>query len=277
LNNFNLKSFIYKTGINCLRMFWRVRGGRTIKAFDEKYCITVDTIFPDHRKFRLPQKGCLSEIVRYTDYVQLHSVVNYLSQLKSQPTVVDIGAHYGAYAVVIGKIVQKLGGRVIAVEPNPQSFDVLKQNICLNELENTVMCEQVAIADKTGRMNLELLGAESKITSKQANNSHIVEVITLEQLLKKHKINYVDLMIIDVEGAELAVLRGFPWQSASVDKLFCEFHPYAWKDFGYNKEDMRQFLALHGYRCFDMYFAVHEAFDSEAYIGPTFLYKSECS
>ena len=64
-------------------------------------------------------------------------------------------------------------------------------------------------------------------------------------------------------------------QSASVDKLFCEFHPYAWKDFGYNKEDMRQFLALHGYRCFDMYFKEHKVFDNNVYIGLTYFYKSD--
>jgi hypothetical protein len=92
-----LKSIIYKAGINSLRMFWRFRGRRTIKAFDKKYHVTADTIFPDYRKFRLPKKGCLSEIVRYTDYVQLHSVVNYVMQLKNQPTIIDIEAHHGAY------------------------------------------------------------------------------------------------------------------------------------------------------------------------------------
>ena len=86
----------------------------------------------------------------------------------------------------------------------------------------------------------------------------------------------MDLLIIDVEGAELPVLRGFAWQSASVDRIFCEMHPYAWKDFAYSNEDMRQFLMSHGYRCFDMYFREHKIFDSDAYVGPTFLCKSEC-
>ncbi|MFZ3137365.1 MAG: FkbM family methyltransferase [Thermodesulfovibrionales bacterium] len=175
----NLKATIYKTGINCLRMFWRVRGGRTIKAFDEKYHVTADTVFPDYRKFKLPKKGCLSEIVRYTDYVQLHSVVNYVMQLKNQPTIIDIGAHHGAYAVILGKIIQKKGGRVIAVEPNPQSFDVLKENVLLNKLENTVVCEQFAIADKTGLMNIDLAGSESKLTQEQTDRCCTVEVNTI--------------------------------------------------------------------------------------------------
>ena len=269
-----LKSIIYKTGINSLRMLWRIRGKRIIKAFDQEYHITADTIFPNYRKFKLPKKGCLSEIVRYTDYVQLHSVVNYVTQLKNQPTIIDIGAHHGAYAVILGKIVQKMGGRVIAVEPNPQSFDVLKENVFLNKLENTVVCEQIAIADKTGLMNIDLAGSESKLTQKQTSDCCTVEVTTVDQLLKKHAIKYVDLLMIDVEGAELPVLRGFPWQSVKVEKIVCELHPYAWKDFDYKGEDLSNFLAEHNYRCFDMYFQEHEIFDSETYIGPTFLWKS---
>ena len=252
-------------------MFWRIKGRRNIKAFGEDYHVMADTIFPNYRKFRLPKKGCLSEIVRYTDYVQLHSVVNYVMQLKNQPTIIDIGAHHGAYAVILGKIVRKLGGRFIAVEPNPQSFDVLKQNIRLNKLENTVVCEQIAIADKTGYMNIDLLGSQSRLTLQQSDNCCVAEVTTLEQLLKKHEVNYVDLLMIDVEGAELLVLRGFPWQTVKVGRIFCELHPYAWKDFGYNSEDMTDFLISRGYRCLDMYLNEHITFNSEAYIGPSLL------
>ena len=265
---------IYKTGINSLRIFWRIKGNRTIRAFNEEFHVMADTIFPNYRKFRLPKGGCLSKIVRYTDYVQLHSVVNYVSQLKNQPTIVDVGAHHGAYAVILGKIVQKMGGRVIAVEPNPQSFDVLKQNIRLNGLVDTVICEKVAIADKAGHMNIELISSESKLTANQTNNSYIVEVITLEQLFKKHEIDYVDLLIIDVEGAELLVLRGFPWQSVGVGKLFCELHPYAWEDFNYSGNDIQDFLSEHQYSCFDMYFKEHGIFNTKDYIGPTLFVRS---
>jgi FkbM family methyltransferase len=266
-----LKSIIYKAGINILRMFWRIKGRRNIKAFGEDYYVTVDTIFPNYRNFRLPKKGCLSKIVRYADYVQLHSVVHHATQLKEHPIIIDIGAHHGAYAIILGKIVQKKGGRVIAVEPNPQSFDVLKENVLLNKLGNTVVCEQVAIADKTGCMNIDLVGSESKLTSKQTNHCCAVDVITSDQLLKKYAVSHVDLLIVDVEGAELPVLRGLPWETVAIKKIFCELHPYAWKDFSYSSEDVRGFLNLRGYRCFDMYFKEHVTFNSEAYIGPTLL------
>ena len=105
----------------------------------------------------------------------------------------------------------------------------------------------------------------------QTIHSRLVDVTTMEQLLKKHAINYMDLLIIDVEGAELLVLRGFPWRLVNVGKIFCELHPYAWKDFGYSGVEMSNFLSEHNYRCFDMFLQEHKVFDKEAYIGPTFL------
>jgi FkbM family methyltransferase len=264
-----IKSIIYRAAINLLRVFWRLIGGRRISAFGHEIIVSPETTFPSYRKLRLPKGGCRSEIVRYADYVQMHAVCNFVSGLRNQPVIIDVGAHHGAYAIVIGKSVQKFGGRVIAVEPNPQSCDVLQRNIRLNKLEKTVICEQVAIADKAGHMKIELLGSESKITSAQTNNPYTIEVVTLELLLEKYAIDYVDLLIIDVEGVELPVLRGFPWQSVIVRKIFCELHPYAWKDFGYNGEDMSNFLADHNYHCFDMYFQEHKVFESEPYIGPT--------
>ena len=117
-------------------------------------------------------------------------------------------------------------------------------------------------------------GIERKLPGKKNGNCCPVAVITLERLLQKYDVKKVDLLIIDVEGAELPVLGSFPWQSASVEKIFYELHPYAWKDFDYCAEDFRKFLRDHGYRCFDMYFQEHNIFKSAAYIGPSILVPS---
>jgi hypothetical protein len=118
-------------------------------------------------------------------------------------------------------------------------------------------------------MNIQLIGSESKLISDQTDSCCTVKVMTIDELLKKYAINHVDLMVIDVEGAELPVLRGFPWQSIRIDKIFCELHPYAWKSFNYTVEDMKQFLSENNYRCFDMYLYEHKTFNYESYIGPT--------
>lgn len=264
-----MKSIIYRAAINLLRIFWRLIGGRRISAFGHEIIVSPNTTFPSYRKLKLPKGGCRSEIVRYADYVQMHAVCNFVSGLRNQPVIIDVGAHHGAYAVLIGQIVRHQSGKVIAVEPNPRSFKILCDNVQLNGLEDVVICEQVAVSDSPGSMNLLLDDSQSRITSRQPASSVPVEAVTMKWLLDKHKIRSVDLLIIDVEGAELPVLNGFPWQSVSVEKIFCELHPYAWKDFNYNSDDMRQFLTEHGLDCFDMYFHKYTDFDNDAYIGST--------
>jgi FkbM family methyltransferase len=263
-----IKELIYQTGVRSLRLFWSISGVRRITAFGERFFVTPNTIFPSYRKFPLPKGSCLSEMVRYTDFVQLHSLCNLATELE-KPTIIDIGAYHGAYAIILGKIAQSKGGKVIAVEPISESYTVMVKNIILNGLSNTVICEQVAILDKPGHLNMDLKGVESKLCGKQNGNCCSVAVVTLEQLLQKYDVKKVDLLIIDVEGAELPVLRSFPWQSASVGRIFCELHPYAWKDFGYDGEGMRVFLLEHKYRCIDMYLNEHTTFWNEGYIGPT--------
>jgi FkbM family methyltransferase len=263
-----VKRIIYETSLSFRRFLWKLRGGRRIKAFDQRFWVTPNTIFPTYRKFPLPKGDCLSEIVRYTDFVQLHSVCKLVTKLK-RPTIVEIGAHHGAYAIIMGKIIQKKAGKIIAVEPNPESYGMMVRNVLLNGLEDTIICEKVAIMDKVGRMRMVLDGVQSRITSDQSNSGIPMEVSTLQRLFEKYRIGYVDLLLIDVEGAELSVLNSFPWQSIRVGKIYCELHPYAWENFGYNGEDMRHFLLEHQYRVIDMYLQEHKSFGDETYIGPT--------
>jgi len=267
----NIRSVIYQIGIRALKAFWHMNGARHITAFGYRYRFTPDTIFPTYRHLRLPEGKYKSRIVRYADFVQFHSVFRYIYEFKDSPNIMDIGAHHGAYAVVLGKVVKErgLGGGVIAIEPNPNSYNVLKENIRLNDLEHTVTSQQVAVLDTPGFASIEIEGSQNHITAKQSPFK--VEVKTLTQLMTEYEIENVDLLIIDVEGAELRVLNGFPWESLKPGKIFCELHPYAWKDFGYDGNDLRIFLEEHRYRCIDMYLHEHESFDQTSYIGPCIL------
>jgi hypothetical protein len=116
---------------------------------------------------------------------------------------------------------------------------------------------------------MELKGIESNLCEKQNVDCGSVTVVTLEQLLQKYKVTKVDLLLIDVEGIELPVLRSFPWQSASAGRIFCELHTYGWKDFGYCGEDFRKYQRGHGYRCVDLYLKERNILKSDACIGPS--------
>jgi FkbM family methyltransferase len=266
-----LKRACYQAGLGLARSWWRVRGGRHLTVFGLKIVVAPETVFPHYRKFPLPKRGCKSEIVRYVDYVQLHSVMMYLEELRTPPTIVEVGAHHGAYAVLLGKKAKELGGTVVAVEPNPQACAVLKRNVALNGLNSTVVCEEVAVLDEPGQHQLVMQGDQSHIALRPSAEGCRVECVTLEALLSNHGVTVVDLLLIDTEGAEMLVLKGFPWGSVGIGRIYCELHPYAWEGLGYSTSDFERFLVDHEFRCYDMYLREHSKFERRAYIGPTLL------
>src|SRR5208282_3101004 len=110
---------------------------------------------------------------------------------------------------------------------------------------------------RVGRMHLDDRGSQSRVSADAKTAGATVPVTTLTEIMSRHKIGHVDLLQVDVEGAELPVLRGFPWSHATVGCVLCELHPYAWKQFGYAASDVQSFLRDHGYRCIDTYLKEH--------------------
>ena len=252
-------------------LYWHVTGSRREVVFGEHFRFAPSTHFPSFRGLRFPTREIFSTIVRYGDYVQTHSAYLFLAELKDPPVVVDIGAHHGAYAILLGKLVQKKKGTIIAVEPNPSAFTILKKNVRKNNLGDTVKCESAAIMERSGTFQFTDNEDQSRIVESVDPEAFKVEAMPLSSLLKKHSLATVDILIIDVEGAELNVLRSIHWKECRFGRIFCELHPYNWKHFGYSGTDMSEFLRQHNFRCFDMYLREHKEFMSDAYIGPTLL------
>ena len=124
---------------------------------------------------------------------------------------VDVGANIGLYTVAAGYAVGH-GGRVIAVEPTPGTAEVLAHNVRLNGLLETgvVTILQVAVGEAAGRAQLathsEDSGHNSLYLTGDEDEVVQVEVAPLDDLVPVG--TPVDVVKIDVEGAELAVLRG---------------------------------------------------------------------
>jgi FkbM family methyltransferase len=139
-------------------------------------------------------------------------------QPKSGGIVVDVGAHYGRYTLIAAK---RIGpkGKVIAIEADPKNFDMLNKNIKLNELskENVIALNYAASSIKS-TVKLSIPDKKpgqtiySSIISNRAPTEKFIEVNanTLDNLLQENKIpvEQVNWIKIDVEGAELEVLKG---------------------------------------------------------------------
>lgn len=231
-----------------------------------------DTIWPGRRGLKLPSEDCRSKIVAYADFVQAHALCNAISTLPERPVIIDVGAHHGAYAVLLGGLLkEKGGGSLIAIEPDIANVKILKSNIARNKLENVVHIAENAVSDVNGIMDFVCHGSEGHLLTGEHTRegmSFKINVETLRDILARFQLNRVDILLIDVEGAELLVLKGFPWETIQPAMILCELHPYNWALFGYIGKEMTDFLKEHDYRCLDMHLHEHSCFDKPDYIGP---------
>jgi FkbM family methyltransferase len=135
----------------------------------------------------------------------------YLGQILSAGmTFVDAGACYGLYTLAASKIVGETG-RVIAFEPASRAFRVLQKNIVLNSLANVLACP-LALTASRGKAILhyhpcvgcDSLGRDHSFTE----TSEEVASRCLDDVLRDISVNHVDVIKMDVQGAEELVLRG---------------------------------------------------------------------
>lgn len=127
---------------------------------------------------------------------------------KEGDIVVDIGAAFGFYTILSSKRIG-LNGKVVAIEAQPNSFEMLNQNIKLNGLAN-VITFGYAVYSKKARLKLyNNYSLMQKRAGKDLQEYIEVNAYTLDYLLfELVKITKVNWIKIDVEGAEYEVLKG---------------------------------------------------------------------
>ena len=186
-----------------------------------------------------------------------------LSLLGPGMTFVDVGANWGYFTLLAaGRVGAQ--GRVLAVEPDPRLFAMLSDNLNRNALLNrnglaTVTPLPVAITDVDGPITLAGYleeqgnwGLSRMVTSREESPSCFqAEGRSLDELLDTHNVATVDLLKLDIEGAEDFALRGMSTGLASgrYRRVLLEAHPTLLADHGLRVSDVTSRLTRLGYRC----------------------------
>ena len=141
------------------------------------------------------------------------------------PVIIDCGSNIGISILYFKTRYPQ--ATIVAFEPNPDQFDVLKNNVVSNEL-NDVQLHQLAVSDEIG--TLEFFINE---TSPGSLNMGLVkrgdEIPTINvssTVLSQHLPDSVDLLKLDIEGAEESVLRDLEANGklGNIGKIICEYH-----------------------------------------------------
>lgn len=169
---------------------------------------------------------------------------------------VDIGANVGLYTLKAARLVGP-NGRVLALEPGAEAYRHLVSNLALNAFD-WVTALKVAASDSEGEAVLHHvpLGddpqAFSLVANARAVEGETVRTVTLDQLVREQGLDRVDVIKVDVEGAEPMVITGAADTLARLKPAVifeCNAHINAGGDTGAAGETW-DLLAEAGYRFF---------------------------
>lgn len=166
---------------------------------------------------------------------------------------IDVGANVGVYTVFMAK--HATAGSVIAFEPVPLNRDLLTLNVRLNEVTNTEIRDSV-VSDVAGpvRFSISADGAYSSMRStgrKPTVQEMTIQGTTLDdECLDSGR--HIGVVKVDVEGAELLVLRGAQRLLSSPDMrprvLLIELDAVNERVYGTSPADIISYLSEFGYR-----------------------------
>jgi FkbM family methyltransferase len=160
--------------------------------------------------------------------------------------VLEAGANVGAYTLLFAQWVGP-AGRVFAFEPDPAAYAGLQQHIVRNAVADRVTAVGAAVADGSASTLRLALGESSGISrllppGETHEATREVSVVSIDQFCGDRGLT-PQVIKIDVEGAELAVLRGARSTVAAAGpalRLFVEMHPHLWAALGISADDVRR-------------------------------------
>jgi FkbM family methyltransferase len=150
-------------------------------------------------------------------------------------TVLDIGANMGFFSCPAAATAIK--GRVVAVEPLSGYLAIMRRNVSRNKLQNVTIIEGAASATSGEQIPLtvwytkfgELKSGEPR--KKARVETQIASGLSMADIFSQGKIEHCDLMKIDIEGAEYALIESTPehiWKKT--DRVVMETHPMSGRD-----------------------------------------------
>lgn len=194
-------------------------------------------------RFRLDTRdvGIAHEVLLHGAYESTETLL-FAESVPEGGVVLDVGANVGIYTVIAAERVGPQG-RVYALEPDPANFSLLCENVALNGYGDRVVVLQKAVADASGQrrlvqhdvnLGLHHLNDDAELEGHWVSST-MVETVSLDGLIEAERLERVDVVKLDVEGAEGLVVDGARRLLASERlTVFSEWRPDSLRTLGYD-------------------------------------------
>jgi FkbM family methyltransferase len=168
--------------------------------------------------------------------------------------VVFAGAYFGDQALLVAAAMRAHGGTCYCFEPSETQIALLQSNARANGLDNIVAIRQGLWSHADAR--LELVGEDAHASSREiADARRGIPATSLDAFGRTHGMDAVQVLSIDIEGGELAALRGaesyLRQAEAAAPALVFEVHrSYVDWSHGLEQTEIARYLAGFGYVLF---------------------------
>lgn len=189
------------------------------------------------------------------------AIEDILAHVESGDTVYDVGAHVGLFTCLLAKRLDEMGssGSVVAFDPHPNNFHKLNENVDLNDIGGTVQTHRVALSNESGSVQFSTETQEAGathgqiVTTEDVSTREVIEtpVDIGDSFVRDSSRDAPDVMKIDVEGAELDVLRGLRGllEEQKLKHVYVEIHDNHITSYGDSSDEVLEFLEDVGYEC----------------------------
>lgn len=192
--------------------------------------------------------------IYFLGYYELRETRLLTRLLRRGDTFVDVGANIGWYTLLAANRVGATG-KVFAFEPSDGVFSHLMYNVRASGYDH-VVAERLALADRAGAVQLRVAagrgpGTASILPTAASGNDAMeqVETIRFDDYWRERRIQSVRLVKIDVEGAELMVLRGMreALERQAIEYLIIEVSDSRLRSAGESSRALLEMLQSYGY------------------------------
>ncbi len=143
---------------------------------------------------------------RSGEFYEVHDLITLQELIGPCDTVIDVGANIGNHALFFATHLP--ARRVVAFEPIPETFEMLRRNIDLNNKSHVVCAEALGVGHSNGAARISFQDrANTGLTSLSMDAEGSIRIIRLDDWFADFP-HHIDLIKIDVEGFELNVLQG---------------------------------------------------------------------
>ena len=181
--------------------------------------------------------------VNYFNDEEFHSIKReiftndcyYFESDSPKPLIIDVGSYIGLSILYFKQLYPQ--SKIIAFEPNRVTFDMLKENMFINnitgvDLHNTAILdkksEKEMYIDNSGMNRFSVASFNKNAWNRKVKSK---KVIVKTERLDKYLNVQVDMLKLDVEGSEQIILKSVGKYLSNIRNISLEYHPTGNQDF----------------------------------------------